>query len=335
MILSMTPFRCSLFGGGSDYPDYYRDHGGTTLGFAIDKFCYISVRRLPKFFGHKHRIVYSNIELVSELAYLKHPSVRAVLTELAKYIKDDGLEIHHFGDLPARSGLGSSSAFTVGLLNATLALYRRRLSKAQLATVAIMLEQDVIGETIGSQDQVFAANGDLNRIDFSEGGIVVSPLNLHPRREREMLDHLILLFTGTVRIAEVIARSQVVAMDRNRAALLEMADMARRAETILIDERQDVASLGPMLHEGWLLKRSLSSLVSTTAIDTLYATARSAGATGGKILGAGGGGFFLLFAPPERHQQLLAALPPSLVRVPVGIDREGSRIVLNEPNGLG
>ncbi len=330
MIISRTPFRVSLFGGGTDYPCWYQENGGSVLGFAINRYCYITLRHLPPFFNYRHRIVYSRIETVSELSEIEHPAVRAVLTEMAFH---QGLEIHHDGDLPARSGLGSSSSFTVGLLNALNALRGQMMSKQGLACEAIRIEQSVIKENVGSQDQIWAAYGGLNRIDFSDQGFRVSPLIVPEQRSRDLLDHLVLYFTGFQRIANDVAKQKLANFNNRRPQLTRIQAMVDEAAGILVDPNKPIADIGELLHEAWLLKRNLSPVVSNDAIDDLYNTGRAAGAIGGKLLGAGSGGFFLFFIPPERRPALRAALR-DLIEVEIDVDRDGSSIVLFEPNGF-
>lgn len=331
MIITRTPFRISLFGGGTDYPKWYRDHGGAVLGMAIDKYCYISLRRLPPFFAHRHRIVYSRIENVSEISEIEHPAVRAVLQEDGVR---DGLEIHHDGDLPARSGMGSSSSFTVGLLHALSALRGRMATKRQLAEEAIRIEQHVIGENVGSQDQIWAAYGGLNRIDFrQDGAFTVSPLIVPRARETELLGHMMLFFTGLSRHASEIARSQIENMGRRAAQLRAMRAMVDEAQAILVNPAADIRLLGHMLNDGWMLKRELASNVSTGAIDEIYQAGCEAGAIGGKVLGAGGGGFVLFFVEPE-HQPAVRERLKSLIEVTFDIDTSGSSVVLYNPDGF-
>lgn len=331
MIITRTPFRISLFGGGTDYPKWYRDHGGAVLGMAIDKYCYISLRRLPPFFAHRHRIVYSRIENVSEISEIEHPAVRAVLQEDGVR---DGLEIHHDGDLPARSGMGSSSSFTVGLLHALSALRGRMATKRQLAEEAIRIEQHVIGENVGSQDQIWAAYGGLNRIDFrQDGAFTVSPLIVPRARETELLGHMMLFFTGLSRHASEIARSQIENMGRRAAQLRAMRAMVDEAQAILVNPAADIRLLGHMLNDGWMLKRELASNVSTGTIDEIYQAGCEAGAIGGKVLGAGGGGFVLFFVEPE-HQPAVRERLKSLIEVTFDIDTSGSSVVLYNPDGF-
>jgi len=331
MIVSRTPYRISLFGGGSDYPAWYRQHGGSVLGFAIDKYCYLSVRPLPPFFTHKHRIVYSRIELVSEIADIQHPAVRAVMQEMAVF---NGIEIHHDGDLPARSGMGSSSSFTVGLINALQARLGRLSSKRQLAAEAIRIEQEVIGEHVGSQDQVWAAHGGMNRIDFmADGAIDVMPLIVPPERRRQMLGSLMLVFTGLSRYADQVAAKQIANLDKRQNHIRTMVSMVDEASAILCDPNRPLADLGRLLHESWQLKRELATAVTTQEIDDIYTAAREAGAVGGKLLGAGGGGFMLFYVEPENRAKVQERLK-TLTHVTFGIDMAGSRIVVYEPEGL-
>ncbi len=328
MIISRTPFRISLFGGGTDLPAWYRQpgHRGAVLGFALNRYCYVSVRELPPFFDYRHRVVWSRIELLNDVAEIYHPAIRAVLTE---YPPAEGLEIHHFADLPARSGLGSSSSFTVGLLNALWNLHRVFGWSRQLAEEAVRIEQDVIGEAVGSQDQYWATYGGVNRIDFTAEGVSVTPLMVTTPRIQELLDSLILVFSGEARYAAEVEARKIAALGQNERQLLALLDLVDEAEAILLDERRPVTQLGELLDIGWKLKRSLANGVGTARLDAIYDDARAAGAAGGKALGAGGGGFMLLQAAPERRAALLAALR-GLVVVPVGVDHEGSKIIVRE-----
>ena len=331
MIITRTPFRISFFGGGTDYPEWYREHGGAVLATTIDKYCYITCRHLPPFFTHKHRIVYSNIENVSHNDEIKHPSVRAVFN-WANVV--DGLEIHHDGDLPARSGLGSSSAFTVGLVHALNAIKGEMSSKKNLATDALHIEQNLIGENVGSQDQVSAAYGGFNRIDFHhDNSFSVAPLILPVHRRNELHSHLLLCFTGVSRIADAIAKSQIDNFKNRKSELFKMREMVDEATAILSNANTSIEEFGKLLDLSWQNKRRLSDSVSSPDIDHIYAEAMRAGAIGGKILGAGGGGFMLLFAKPERHAAIRARLN-GLVHVHFNFDDSGSRVVLYQPSGL-
>lgn len=330
MIISRTPFRVSFFGGGTDYPKWFQEHGGVVLATSIDKYCYISCRYLPQFFEHNYRIVYSKIENVRTVDEIVHPAVRAVLSH---YHCASGLEIHHDGDLPARSGLGSSSSFTVGLINAVKALEGSYISKEDLAAQAIDIEQNVIGESVGSQDQISAAFGGFNRIEFlRDGSFQVTPIILQRDRLHELQDHLMLFFTGLSRNAPEIAQSKIENFKSREAELLRMKQMVD--ESIgLLQHGNSIEDFGRLLDESWQYKRTLSNKVTTPEVDQIYETARTNGAIGGKLLGAGGGGFLLLFVAPER-QALIREKLRHLVYVPFRFENSGSRIVLYQPNGL-
>ena len=331
MIITRTPFRVSFFGGGTDYPAWFQRHGGVVLATSIDKYCYITCRYLPPFFEHKYRIVYSRIENVQNISEIQHPAVKAVLET---YNCTNGLEIHHDGDLPARSGLGSSSSFTVGLINAVMALRGQYISKEELARQAIHVEQTVIRENVGSQDQVSAAFGGLNRIEFRrDGSFDVAPIVLPIERLAVLQSHLMLCFTGLSRIASEVAQSTIDNMDQREAELRHMGALVDQAIAVLQSKTTPIEEFGKLLHENWVQKRKLSDRVSTGQIDALYDTARSLGAIGGKLLGAGGGGFFLLFVKPE-HQQKVREKLSRLVHAPFRFETAGSRVVLYQPSGL-
>ena len=331
MIITRTPFRISFFGGGTDYPAWYQRHGGVVLATTIDKYCYISCRYLPPFFEHKYRIVYSRIENVQEISEIQHPAARAVLDVLDC---KDGLEIHHDGDLPARAGLGSSSSFTVGLINALMALKGKYISKEELASQAIQVEQNVIRENVGSQDQISAAFGGFNRVEFrQDGSFEVSPIVLPGERLAALQSYLMLCFTGLSRTASEIARSTIENLDRREKELKLMSGLVDQAVSVLQSRTAPIEEFGQLLHQSWMYKRQLSEQVSTAEIDRLYETARGLGAIGGKLLGAGGGGFFLLFVRPE-HQKEIREKLSRLVHVPFRFENAGSRVVLYQPSGL-
>ncbi len=330
MIISRTPYRISFFGGGTDYPLWYRRHGGAVLVTTINKYCYLTCRYLPPFFDYRHLIVWSQIERVSSVAEIQHPSVRETLRFLRI---TEGVEIHHDGDLPARTGLGSSSAFTVGLLHGLYALRGVMPSKARLAREAIVIEQDRLKECVGSQDQIAAAVGGMNRIDFKpDGEFRVSPLVI-PRARLEVLqDHLMLLFTGISRTASEIVRTQLDAMPakiRELAALQQMVDEG----VDVLTGAGDLERFGALLHEAWQVKRSLTDRISTPVIDQMYEAARRAGALGGKLLGAGGGGFLLLFVRPQQQAKGARALK-QLLQVPFRFEDGGSRIIFYDSESV-
>ena len=306
MIISRTPFRISLFGGGSDYPAWYRERGGSVLGFAINKYCYISLRELPPFFEHKHRIVYSKIEMVNNAQEISHPSVKGVFKQLD--IKK-GLEIHHDGDLPARSGLGSSSSFTVGLVNALYALNGQMVSKQKLASDTIHIEQNVIREHVGSQDQVWAAFGGINRIDFSrDNDFRVTPLIMDHAKRTLLKNNLMLYFTGVSRIAATIAKKKIENLNKRRKSILQMIEMVDEGVKIVSGKIENFHDFGHLLHESWLLKRELASGVTNGELDDAYNAARNAGALGGKVLGAGGGGFMIFYVEAEKQEAVAETL---------------------------
>ena len=329
MIISRTPFRMSFFGGGTDYPAWFREHGGAVLGATIDKYCYINVRDLPPFFEHKHRVVWSKIELSSTVGAIEHPAVRAVLQETGS---DEGLEITHSADLPARSGLGTSSSFTVGLLNAMYAFKGRMVHKRDLAAEAVRIEQVVMGEAVGSQDQVWAAFGGLNRIEFKpDDTFEVSPLIVDQERRRLLRDSLMLLFTGFSRTASEVARKQIANMQNRVSHLHAMRGLVDEAGTVLQTVADPVDDFGRLMHESWMMKRELADGVSTPEVDEIYQAGRDAGALGGKLLGAGGGGFILFVVRPE-HRARLSKRLEGLIQVTFDFDNGGSKIVVFEPN---
>lgn len=326
MIISKTPFRISFFGGGTDYPVWYREHGGAVLSTTIDKFCYITCRELPPFFSHKHKIVYSKYELVQTIDEIDHPAVREVMN----YFRiEQGLEIHHDADLPARSGLGSSSAFTVGLLHCLHTMKGETVSREQLAKEAIDIEQNWIKENVGSQDQVAAAYGGFNVVEFSrDDGFRVTPVALPEERLNEFQRHLLFAFTGFTRQASAIAAKQIENTKEKAGQLTEMQSLVGEAVKILQHGSGGFRDFGRLLHESWKLKRSLTDIISTSDIDAMYDTAMQAGALGGKLIGAGGGGFMVFFAAPEAHGNIRKALSDMLF-VPVKCESSGSQIIFS------
>lgn len=322
MIITRTPYRLSLMGGGSDYPRYFKQFGGAVLTTTIDKYCYISLRRMPPFLGSKYRVFWSKAETVDKVEDIEHSGVRGCIQYLGN---SDGIEVNHAGDLPARSGLGSSSAFTVGMLHALHVLNGERPGRVQLAEEAINVEQNVLGETVGIQDQIECAWGGANLIDFDrEGQYSVSPLSWSPNAQSEIESHLMLLFTGLQRHASEIAATQVNNVDRKQKEIARLVSMVPNAATAMA--RGSAETLGELLHESWMLKRELSDKVTSHEIDGIYETARKSGAYGGKILGAGGGGFMLICAPPELHEKISEAT--NRISIPVKFEHRGSELVL-------
>lgn len=313
-------------GGGTDYPYWFRQHGGAVLSCTIDQYAYISLRRMPPFLGTKYRVFWSQSEAVDRLEDIRHNGVRGCL----QYLKiEDGIEVNHAGDLPARSGLGSSSCFTVGMLHACHAMMGRYVPKSRLAQEAIVVEQDVLRETVGVQDQIECAHGGLNYVEIRrDGGYELHPVPMTSVGRRALEDRLVLVFTGLQRYATEIAAAQVTNAERKEAELHAIAAMVPRAMDALAGGRLD--DFGRMLHEAWMVKRELSDKVTTPEIDALYDRARHAGALGGKVLGAGGGGFMLLYVRPADWSAVAEALEGAIT-VPVRFQWGGSQIVLYDP----
>src|SRR3989344_785068 len=324
MIITRTPFRISFLGGGTDYPDWYKENGGAVLSTTINKYCYLSCRDLPPFFKHKYRVVYSYQELVKKIEDIKHPSVRNTLSFLNM---DRGVEIHHQADLPAKSGLGSSSSFTVGLVNALSGLKGEIKNKRQLALDAIHIEQNLIKENVGSQDQTAAAFGGFNKIDF--GGvqeISIQPITINSSRLESFQNHLMLFFTGLSRDASKIAKEQVRNIRDKSKELKAMHGMVNEGTAILTNGKTDLAEFGKLMNQSWRVKKSLSSKITNPYLDNLYEAGIKAGALGGKLLGAGGGGFILFFAKPEAQDKIKNKLK-NLLHVPFQFDHLGSQII--------
>jgi D-glycero-alpha-D-manno-heptose-7-phosphate kinase len=323
MIISRTPFRISFFGGGTDYPRWFNEYGGAVLSTTFDKYSYVTCRILPPFFEHKHRISYSIVEHVSQTEQIRHPVIRAAIDN---YFQDEGLEIHCDADLPARSGLGSSSSFIVGLLHSLEALKGRRVTPDWLAKQAMYYEQEILKENVGCQDQIAASYGGLNIIHFQQNGnFKVEPLILSPERKRYFGQHLMLFFTGFVRYASEIAKNQLDNLSKKTIELQKMRQMVDDAIEILNSD-VDINCFGELLHNCWQYKKSLSDLISTVEIDRIYEIARFNGAVGGKLLGAGGGGFILLFVEPENQDAVRRALG-NLIYVPFKFESSGSQII--------
>lgn len=332
MIISRTPFRVSFFGGGSDYPEWYLKEGGCVLSTTIDKYCYISCRFLPPFFNIRHRIVWSHIETVGTISEILHPAVREGLRFLG-FDDSVGLEIHHQGDLPARAGMGSSSSFAVGLIKALTALRGQMISNHELALKAIELEQNVLKEHVGSQDQVAAAYGGFNVIRFSRNGdIFVEPMAVPDARLVELQARLLLFYTGSSRLASEVAANVISSFEKKRGDLRRMREMVEEAVAV-VSKSGPLDDFGRLLHDTWTLKRGLSGAVSSSAIDGIYELARQEGALGGKLLGAGGVGFMVFYVPPERQRDVVKALSMCL-HVPFKFEREGSALVYYAPNGI-
>ena len=324
MIISRTPLRISFFGGGTDYPVWYEKNGGMTLSTTINKYAYITVRELPPFFKFKHRIQYYLKEEVNSLEKIKHPVVREALKFLD--VKK-GIEMVHNADLPARSGLGSSSTFTVGFLNALYAMKNRMVTKRELALNAINLEQNIIGEAVGSQDQTIASFGGFNLIQFDKTKTFqVHEMLVSESRLQSLQDNLLLCFTGFARTAELIAKLQIESTLDKEKELIRMNEITNEAKKIIINEKTSIDEFGKLLNEQWSIKKNLTNYISNKAIDNIYNAAMNAGALGGKLLGAGGGGFMLFYAKKKNHKKIKDSLKKKLF-VPFRFEKTGSNII--------
>ena len=324
MIICRTPTRISFFGGGTDYPAWYQEHGGMVLSTSINKYSYITVRYLPKFFDYKYRIRYYRTEETQTLDEIQHPSVR----ECARHLGiTQGIEVVHNADLPAGTGLGSSSTFTVGMLHALFALKNYMPTKRELAIEALHVEQQLIGEAVGSQDQVAAAWGGFNRIKFGgDHTFDVDPIIIPHERELALQDNLLLCFTGFARSAPEIAKHQIKETSQRVRELDEMQNLTNEALKILTNVDSSLDAFGKLLGHQWDIKRSLTAHISNSKIDDIYGLGIKNGALGGKLLGAGGGGFMLFYAQKERHSAIKSALGDKLF-VPFRFEDTGSKIV--------
>ncbi|MBQ8029436.1 MAG: kinase [Clostridia bacterium] len=320
MLITRTPFRMSFFGGGTDYEEYFSKFGGCVLSTTIDKYCYLSMRNMPAFFEYKNQFTYSKIERFNSPDEVIHPLVRNAL----KFIPSDRIQIAYDADLPACSGLGSSSAFAVGLLQGLHAMKNEHPDKMNLAKEAIHLERVLCNEAGGVQDQLAAAFGGLNKIEFNQNGYLVTPLKLSEERKKLFQNNLLLLFTGFTHLSFEIAQDQKNNLPATLPQLHEMKAMVSHAEKILLEGNLD--DFGSLLHHTWQLKRTLSKKITNSEIDRIYEKAIKNGALGGKLLGAGGGGFMLLYAPEENHEKLKKAFD-DFKFVPFSFEDSGTKII--------
>lgn len=321
MIITKTPFRMSFFGGGTDYPGYYKEHGGAVISTTFDKYCMVSVGHLPRFFEYSNQLTYSKIERTKTVDEIEHPAVRNAM----KYLDMHELRIDYEADLPARSGLGTSSSFAVGMLNAFYALKGKYVDKRKLAEDAIYLERVLCKESGGVQDQVAASYGGFNRIDFYDGGFHVSPVIIPASRKKELQDNLMLFFTGFSRYSGEIAGRQEKSIQEKKPELMEIQSLVDEAQKILVS-KSDLGEFGRLLGYTWKLKRGITDAISNDAINRLYTKAMDAGALGGKLLGAGGGGFILLYVDKDRQKAVRSALG-NLLYIPFEFEYEGTRII--------
>ena len=326
MIITKTPFRMSFFGGGTDMPAFFNEHGGAVISTTFDKYCYVNVRHTPPFHPYISELVHNRFESVNNIEDIEHPLIR----ECMRLHDIHEIRLTYEGDLPARTGLGTSSTFAVGMLNAFCALKGKMMSKRELAVEAIHVERDVLKEHGGWQDQVAAAYGGLNRIDFHDGDFSVHPIVIHPDRKKELDESLLLFYTGVQRFSsEIQADTFAKPVDKTKQ-LLDMLALVDEAEKVLTDKNVSLNEFGRLLDTTWKLKRGTGSKVSNGSIDELYDIAIKAGALGGKLLGAGGGGFLLFYCEKEKQPQLIKALE-KLMMVPFNFENEGANILYYNP----
>lgn len=325
MIITQTPFRMSFFGGGTDFPGFYNEHGGAVISTTFDKFCYVNVRHLPRFFEYSTELSYARTERVTAVEQIEHPAIR----EAMKYLDMHEIRLTYEADLPARSGLGTSSSFAVGMLNAFYALKGKYADKRKLADDAIYLERELCQESGGVQDQIAASFGGFNRINFSADGYTVDPIIISPERKKQLNANLMLFFTGFSRFSSEIQVSTENAMKDKTTQLLEMYALVDEAEKILVSKGK-LDEFGKLLDHTWKLKRGITSKISTDSIDGLYQTAMQAGALGGKLLGAGGGGFLLFYVEQDKQENVRKALE-KLLYVPFEFENGGTRVIHYTP----
>ena len=325
MIITRTPYRISLFGGGTDYPAWYKENGGEVISFAIDKYCYLTTRILPPFFDHKYRIAYSKVEMTKTIDEIQHKAVRGALR---MYCPDLSLEIHHDGDLPARTGIGSSSAFAVGIIHSLSLLQQKTLSKLELADAAIHFEQVELNENVGSQDQIACAVGGLNYITFGgESNWAYEPLMISETRKKEVEERIVLVHTGVHRSSSDVQANLLVDLHKKGKTMFRTIDLARESKKVLVNG-SDLDSIGEMLVESWSLKKAMNSSAITPILEEIWVNSQRAGALGGKVLGAGGGGFCMFWVKEGMREDFLRKLNFG-VHVPIRISEEGSTCVLS------
>ena len=324
MIVSQTPVRMSFFGGGTDFPEFFNEYSGSVISTTFDKYCYVNVRPLPDLFDYKSYLAYAQIEKVNSVEEIIHPAIRNAM----KWLKLERIAMNYDADIPAKTGLGTSSAFSVGLLNAFYTMQGISKSKRELADDAIYLERFLCGEDGGIQDQIAASFGGFNRIDFSSGGYTVRPIDFSDKRKNDLNDNLMLFFTGLSRYSFQIQKTTKMMLGKRTAELLKIRDMVDTAEKILIDGNRSLDDFGMLLNETWQLKKSISNEISTNIIDSVYEKAMNSGALGGKLLGAGGGGCLLFYVPKENQDSVRNALS-DMHEVKFRFENEGTKIICN------
>lgn len=326
MIITKTPFRMSFFGGGTDMENYFKEHGGAVLSTTFDKYCYVNVRHLPRFFDYSTELSYSKTERVTDVEEIQHPLIRNAM----KMLDMHEIRLTYEADLPARSGLGTSSSFAVGTLNAFYALKGKYADKKRLADEAIYLERVLCNESGGWQDQIAASFGGFNRINFSADGYEVFPVIISPDRKKQLNNNLLMFFTGFTRFSSEVQKANKLDDKSKLAQLREMYSLVDEAEKVLTDKDADLDDFGRMLDHTWRLKRQTGAAVSTNSIDELYSRGTKAGALGGKLLGAGGGGFLVFYVQPEYRESVMRAMS-DLLYIPFQFENGGTRVVYYSP----
>ena len=327
MIITKTPFRMSFFGGGTDMESFFREYGGAVLSTTFDKYCYVTVRHLPRFFDYSTEISYSKTERVKAIEEIEHPAVRNAM----KMLDMHEIRLTYEADLPARSGLGTSSSFAVGMLNAFYALKGKYANKQKLADEAIYLERELCGEAGGWQDQIAASFGGMNRIEFNRDGTYdVRPIIIHPDRKKQLNDNLVMFFTGFTRFSSDMQKANAVGYTEKIKQLLEMYGLVNDAEAVLEDKNADLDDFGKLLDMTWRLKRQTGGAITTNSIDVLYERGIAAGALGGKLLGAGGGGFLVFYAQPDKKEAIMKEMK-DLLYVPFKFEDGGTRVIHYTP----
>ncbi len=326
MIITQTPFRMSFFGGGTDFSGFYNEHGGAVISTTFDKYCYVTVRHLPPFFDYKTHVTYSREEKINNLSEMQHPAIRNAM----EWLDMHDIRLTYESDLPARSGLGTSSSFAVGMLSAFYALKGQYADKRKLADDAIYLERTLCKEAGGIQDQIAASFGGMNRINFSADGYTVHPVIINPERKKLLNEHLMLFFTGFSRFSSDIQKGTEKSMKDKTQQLIEMYKLVDDAEKILTDKNTSLDEFGKLLDYTWQLKRGISSGISTDSIDEQYERAKKAGALGGKLLGAGGGGFLLFYVPKDKQADVKKALAGQMY-VPFSFENDGTKVIHYSP----
>lgn len=326
MIITKTPFRMSFFGGGTDMENYFKENGGAVLSTTFDKYCYVNVRHLPRFFNYSTELSYSKTERVTDVNDIQHPAIRNAM----KMLDMHEIRLTYEADLPARSGLGTSSSFAVGMLNAFYALKGKYADKKKLADEAIYLERVLCQEAGGWQDQIAASFGGFNRINFNADGYEVLPVIISPERKKQLNDNLMMFFTGFTRFSSDVQKANKVSDKENHAQLRQMYKLVDEAEQVLVDRTRDLDDFGRLLDTTWKLKRQTGAAISTDSIDGLYAKGIEAGALGGKLLGAGGGGFLVFYVQPEK-QDAVRWMMKDLMYIPFKFEDGGTRVIHYTP----